>query len=126
MELVIKKDVARSLDYDALAPFGVSRDSWDTWREKQVIDLGDLSANQMDDLEALLVQRKNVRGVGVLINDIVLWRKTLERPSTTSQLRACRIHGAPHHGATTGTRRRMDAGRNRIISFPIRKPRSEP
>ncbi len=90
MEIIIKKDVARSIGYSAFVPYGVSRDSWDSWRETQEIDLGDLSDNQLDDLEALLLKYKKVRGVGVLISDIKLWRKTLAEGAEQRKARTVR------------------------------------
>ena len=90
MEIVIKKDVAQALGYASLAPYGVSKDSWSTWRQTQEIDLASLTANQMDDLEALFERRKNVRGVNVLLNDIHLWRKALAGGAAAKKARTVR------------------------------------
>lgn len=90
MEIVIKKEVAQALGYDTFKPYGVSRDSWETWRDTQIIDLGELSASKLDNLEAELTRRKKIRGVGVLINDIKMWRRTLAEGADQMKARTVR------------------------------------
>ena len=53
MEIVIKRAVAQLIGYKSFAPFGISPEEWDTWRDKHTIDLGGLSSSKLDDLEAL-------------------------------------------------------------------------
>ena len=86
MKLIIKKWLAQRLGYAAFADFGVSRESWDTWRKEQEIDLASLSTKKLDDLEELLEHRKKTHGVAVLLFDIRTWRKILE--GGASELRA--------------------------------------
>ncbi len=90
MKLVIKKAVARKVGYGVFIPFGVSRESWESWREEQVIDLGDLSVKQLDDLEAELTRFRRQRGVGVLLSDIQAWRKVLKGSAATMKARTVR------------------------------------
>lgn len=90
MELIIKRAVAQRIGYKMLVPFGVSKESWESWRDEHHIDLGDLSADKLDDLEALLTRFKKVRGVGVLLSDIALWRKTLAEGAAQLKARTVR------------------------------------
>lgn len=90
MNLVIKKLVARKVGYDVFTPYGVSRESWDSWRDEQIIDLGDLSSKQLDDLEAELHRFRKARGVGVLLADIRAWRKVLTGGAATMKARTVR------------------------------------
>lgn len=90
MNIIIKKDVARRLGYDSLRPFGVSRESWETWRDQQDLDIGKLSAKKLDDLDALLTTFKKVRGVGVLLHDIAAWRRALEDGAAQQRARTVR------------------------------------
>jgi hypothetical protein len=90
MKLIIKKEVARKFGYDSLEKFGVSRKSWETWRESQEIDLAKLSKKRLEDLEALLTTFKNVRGAGVLIHDVQAWRRALEEGAAQQKARTVR------------------------------------
>ena len=90
MKLIIKKWVAQRIGYDAFADFGVSRESWGTWRKEQEIDLADLSPKKLDDLEAILTYHKKTHGIAVLLFDIRTWRKILEGGASTLKARTVR------------------------------------
>ncbi len=86
MKIIIKKAVAQKCSYAAFVEFGVSKESWESWREEREIDLAKLSKAKIDLLEAVFTKFKNVKGVGIILNDIAQWRKMLKEGS--SQLRA--------------------------------------
>ena len=91
MKLIIKKWVVQRLGYDTLKDFDVpSRESWDTWRHDCEIDLADLSAKQLDDLEAILGHHKKTHGIAVLMFDIRTWRKILAGGASTLKARTVR------------------------------------
>lgn len=90
MNLIIKKLVAQKVGYDVFAPYGVSRESWDSWRTEQTINLGELSDKQLNDLEKDLTRFKKARGVGVLLADIKAWREVLKGGVSTQKARTVR------------------------------------
>ena len=90
MELIIKQEVARRIGYKSFVPYGVSKESWESWRETQVINLGNLSDAKLDDLEALFMRFKNVHGVGVLLHDIKAWRTVLTKGAAKMKARTVR------------------------------------
>lgn len=90
MDIVIKKEVARQVGYDSFIPYGISRESWQSYRDEFKLDLGKLSPTQLDDLDALLNRFAKVRGTGVLLADIKLWRSVIEQGATSQRARSVR------------------------------------
>lgn len=90
MDIVVKKLVARKIGYKEFVSYGVSAESWSSWREDQVIKLGDLAPNKLDTLEALFQKYKGVRGVQILLQDIASWRKALEGGAASMKARTVR------------------------------------
>jgi len=86
LDIIIRRPIAQRFGYKAFVPYSVSEKSWESWRDEQVINLGELSTRKLDDLEALFESKKGVRGVGVLLRDVQAWRKVLE--SGASKMRA--------------------------------------
>lgn len=80
MKLQVKKVVAAELGVRALVPFGIAVEEW-TYSESCSIDL-DAHSKKLGALEKLLTDNKNVRGVGVLLRDLAMWRHALKDAST--------------------------------------------
>lgn len=76
MKLVLKKAIAEKIGVRALAPFGVTADAW-MYSETQDIDLAEIP-KKLDALDVLLTQHQSIRGVGVLLRDLAMWRLALK------------------------------------------------
>lgn len=90
MKVILRRAVAQVIGYKAFAPYGVSEESWKSWRNEYDIDLGRLSTAQLDDLEDLLTRRKNVRGTGPLLRDLQAWKAVLKDGAATLKARSVR------------------------------------
>jgi len=74
MDIQISKRQAEQIGYRALVEFGTDERMW--WRgNRQDVNLRTLSAEQLNALEALLVSKKDVHGVGIMLRDIATWRE---------------------------------------------------
>lgn len=90
MILTIKKEVAQKVGYEAFEDYGVRKDHWTTYTSSHSIDLGKLSGDQIDTLEARLARFPNVRGTSVLLADIGAWTQALEEGATNMKARTVR------------------------------------
>lgn len=90
MKIRLKQEVAQKVGYDAFADFGITRDKWSTYTKEHEIDLGRLSGDDVDKLEAILRRFDGVRGVPVLLADIEAWTQVLADGAASMRARTVR------------------------------------
>jgi len=90
VDIIIHRPLAQRFGYRAWIPYGVSEESWRTYRDEHTINLGQLSSQKLDDLEALLKSKEGVRGTNILLRDIRAWRKVLETGAAKMRARTVR------------------------------------
>lgn len=79
MKLVLKESVATAIGVNKFKRWGVSGESFSTWRRDSYdIDLARTSPKDIAALADLLSQHKSKRGVQVLLQDIAAWQRVTE------------------------------------------------
>lgn len=91
MELIIKKQVAEEFGFDFFEPYGVSEDSWGSWRTTYELDLSELSMEKLEQLLAAFQEApRSIRGVTVLEYDVQNWIQTLKKGVANRRSRTVR------------------------------------